>query len=68
MSGEEPVRGGQLVSVHLVVSRFNVDEDELALCLRAETRQNLAFIDLIATQGDLVSMICRYRSHETCSP
>jgi hypothetical protein len=57
--GEQAIRGGDLVSVHLVSTGLYVDDDELALVVRSEARDDFSFVDLVSTPGELFFAVAR---------
>jgi hypothetical protein len=65
MPGEEPVRSGDFVTIHLVITGADVDQGELAFIFRLEVREDLLFVDLVAAPGDLFSTKAGFRSQES---
>src|SRR5947199_9039042 len=59
VAGEQPMRGGNLVGVGLEGTRLDIDGNELAGILCAETRSYLALIDLVAPPGELFLAVPR---------
>ncbi len=64
MASEQTIRGGDLISVHLVSAGLRVDDDELAFILRTEPEADLALVDPVASPGELFLTVARtYISH-----
>jgi hypothetical protein len=57
--GEQAIRGGDLVSVHLVSAGLYIDDDELALVVRPEARDDISLVDLVSTPGELFFDVAR---------
>jgi hypothetical protein len=53
-SGEQAVRGGDLVPIYLVSAGLYVDDDELALVVRPELGVDIALVDIVAAPGKLL--------------
>jgi hypothetical protein len=60
-AGEQSIRGGNFIPVHLPVFRLDVDEDELPLILWPHVREHDAVIDLVSAPGDFFDVIARLR-------
>src|SRR3954447_9540819 len=70
-SGEESIRGRDLVTIDLVISCFDVDKGIFSLIVRGEAWQHLALVDLVAASGELLFAISGSRGcrgHEIYPP
>lgn len=60
LSGEEAIRGSELISIHFIVTCFNVDEGVLACIFGTEARRHFPLIDFIAAAGKLFLAEARF--------
>jgi hypothetical protein len=63
MAGKEPIRGSDFIPIDLVVSTLDINEDEFPIVSRAKAWLDLAFVDLITSMGDLLSLSIRMGCH-----
>lgn len=61
VAGQQAIRGGKLVRVHLEVARLDVNDDKLAQVVRPQAGTNGALVDLVATPGELLFAVARSR-------
>jgi len=61
VTGEEPVRGGDLVRIDFESTSLNVDGNELTAIFLGEPRLDHTLIDLVAAPGKLFFAVSRVR-------
>jgi hypothetical protein len=64
MTREQSIGSNELLSIELVITRFNIDDGELALVFGSDVRQDISVVDLISTPGELFFAISRCRGHD----